>query len=233
MNDPRFDSLFPPDVAFVWQGQAMEPPPELLLEEEAVLGPRPAPRRRRDFAMGRACARAAVARLQGLEEFREPLLRSRGRAPRWPAGVVGTITHTAGMAAAAAAHAEAYLGIGLDLERLPRVSPRLMRRVCRPEERAVLESLNETTGRRALGAIFSAKESIFKALNPATGVFLGFQDAELEALPVAEGNEGPFTWRLHRSCGPALPVGFTGKGKLAFRGDCVLTAVWVERPREA
>ncbi|MCH7478107.1 MAG: 4'-phosphopantetheinyl transferase superfamily protein, partial [SAR324 cluster bacterium] len=104
---------------------------------------------------------------------------------------------------------------------------------CRPEEQAVLESLNETTSRRALGAIFSAKESIFKALNPATGVFLAFQDAELESLPVAEGNEGPFTWRLHRSCGPALPVGFVGKGKLAFRGDCVLTAVWVERSREA
>ena len=57
--------------------------------------------RRVEFATGRSCARRALARM-GIREF---VLRSNpvSRAPRWPAGVVGAITHTGGCPAGIAA----------------------------------------------------------------------------------------------------------------------------------
>jgi enterobactin synthetase component D len=156
-----------------------------------------------------------------------PILRGSGRAPRWPEGVVGSITHTAGMAAAAAAHAADYAGVGLDLERVGRASVRLMRRTLRPEERARLEALPEADRGATATIVFCAKESIFKALNPATGIFLGFQDAELERLPPPGAPEGEFRWRLPRGCGRAFPPGFTATGRFVRREGFVLSAVWI------
>lgn len=226
-----FHSLFPADVAFVWS-EALGSTPALLPQERALLGKAASGRRVKDFTLGRHCAREALARLAGDPPGAgaTPVLRAAGRAPLWPAGVVGTITHTGGRAAAAVAAEAGYLGIGLDLERLRRGSPRLARRILRPTERETVHALRDAERDGWVTAIFSAKESIFKALNPATGVFLGFQDAavELESLP--ETGIGAFRWRLHRACGAKLPEGFTGEGRLARRGGHVLTAVWVKQP---
>src|ERR1700761_3617241 len=71
----------------------------LFPDEEALLG-RAVEKRRREFAAGRGCARRALAAL-GLPPA--PLLPGEGGAPRWPDGVVGSITHCAGYAAAAVA----------------------------------------------------------------------------------------------------------------------------------
>ncbi len=226
---PVFSSPFPSGVAFCFLAAGAPATPPLLPAEQALLGGRASARRRADFARGRHCAREALARL-GLPGAREtPLMRGEGRAPRWPEGVVGSITHSGGMAAAAAARAEAYPGIGLDLERIGRSSPRVVARILRPAERAALEPLPPAAQAEAVALVFSAKEAIYKALNPATGVFLGFRDAELEALPPPGAEEGEFRWRLVRGCGAGYPPGFGAAGRFLRRGGYVLAAVWVER----
>src|SRR5690242_12311145 len=53
--------------------------------------------RRKEFATGRACARAALARLGRPSAA---VLRGPGGAPQWPEGVVGSITHCVGYRAA-------------------------------------------------------------------------------------------------------------------------------------
>ncbi|GAB3946415.1 hypothetical protein GCM10027614_39920 [Micromonospora vulcania] len=70
---------------------------ELLAAEQACLGERAVESRRRDFTAGRVCARRAMADL-GLPASAVPAAAD--RAPVWPAGVVGAITHTTGYCAA-------------------------------------------------------------------------------------------------------------------------------------
>ena len=227
-----FPSLFPLNVGFAWCDQSEDPGARLLPEENALLGLTASAKRRRDFTLGRCCARTALARLGHGEPgpAPPPILRGEGRKPRWPPGIVGAITHTGGFAAAAVAADGDYLGIGLDLERLGRRTQRLSRKILRPEERLELEALPAEKRDTQATVIFSAKESIYKALNPATGVYLGFQDARIALSGPPDAAEGALNWRLCKSCGPALPAGFTGEGRYARRGDFVLTAVWVAHP---
>jgi 4'-phosphopantetheinyl transferase EntD len=158
--------------------------------------------------------------------------RAKGRAPQWPPGIVGAITHTGGYAAAAVGRSTNYFGIGLDLERLRRGVPKLARRILRPDEQALLSEQMETERDAYITTVFSAKESIFKALNPATGIYLGFQDAAVELFPLrnqSPGNseDGEFAWTLQKDCGSAIRKGFTGEGRYSRRDNLVLTAVWV------
>src|SRR4051794_10899097 len=64
---------------------------------EDVLVEKAAPKRRREFALGRACARAA---LKGLGHGDAVIGKSANGAPIWPDGIIGSITHTASYAAA-------------------------------------------------------------------------------------------------------------------------------------
>ncbi|MEE8435751.1 MAG: 4'-phosphopantetheinyl transferase superfamily protein, partial [bacterium] len=254
---PAFGSPFPPEIAYCWCAGDQAGAATLLPAEASLLTPGASSKRRREFALGRYCARTALRRLKrtagdgraregeggaedstkdreqalrGRDEAAEPapILRGKGRAPLWPEGVVGSITHSGGMAAAAVADAHRYAGIGLDLERVGRSSGRLMNRILRPEERATLLALPAAWREAAFATVFSVKEGIYKALNPATGVFLGFQDAAIEAPPSLDVSEGDLAWRLYRACGGAFPAGFRGQARFSLRGGYVLTAVWVE-----
>lgn len=71
------------------------------------------PTRRREFATVRRCAREALASL-GVPPV--PLLPGRCGAPRWPGGVVGSMTHCDGYRAAAVAPVGTVAGLGIDAE---------------------------------------------------------------------------------------------------------------------
>ena len=227
-TDPEaWPSPFPEGVGFaVLRAEAAA---SLLPAERALLGPNAAAGRVRDFALGRAAAHQAMAR-QGPTGARlsgEPVLRAGPRMPRWPAGLVGAITHVEGLAAAAVAEAARYHGLGVDLERWREPGEALLRRILRPEERAVL-------GRAAADwftPVFSAKECIYKALFPATGVYLGFQDARIDFPPGADAGAGAgvFDWTLLKEGSAVFPAGYRGQGRYRRQGDLVLTALWIAR----
>jgi 4'-phosphopantetheinyl transferase EntD len=224
MNSP-----FPADIAFVWlEGATGSSRVEALSPGEhtlaAAMG---APRRKEQFALGRACAREALRRL-GAPPPAE-VLRGPGRQPRWPEGYVGSITHSAGRAAAAAAQARAYRGVGIDLERLRQPSAGLLARIARPPERAALEALPPLLLAAALVALFSAKEALYKAANPLTGVYLGFQDAAVRFAPGTawDGAGGDFAWIVLKDCGPGFPSGTGGVGRWLRQGDWVLSGAWL------
>ncbi len=71
--------------------------------------------RRVEFAAGRACARTGLRRL-GIGD--RAILADSRRAPRWPAEVVGSITHCAGFTAAAVALRSEVAMLGIDAERV-------------------------------------------------------------------------------------------------------------------
>ena len=72
------------------------------------------------------------------------------RAPRWPAGVVGSISHAGsvpgGFCGAVVAHSRDFLTLGLDAEVVDGVGPDLWPRVTTPRERDWLE--RQPLGRR-------------------------------------------------------------------------------------
>jgi 4'-phosphopantetheinyl transferase EntD len=150
----------------------------LLPEEEAALG-RVVDKRRREFTIARSCARRALGEL-GFPPT--PILPGPSRQPLWPDAVVGSITHGEGYHAAAVAYKRQVIAIGIDAEVDERLPPGVLDYVAVDEERAWLDGLSatETCWDRVL---FCAKESIFKAVFPVTGHWLGFDDAVVTMEP--------------------------------------------------
>ena len=135
------------------------------------------PQRAREFAAGRRAARDA-ARQAGLALHRLPM--GGDRAPVWPAGITGTISHSDRLCLAIVGLAAAGT-IGLDLEPDAPLAPELWDTLLRPAEIAALPA-GEDAGRTAL-AIFAAKEAAYKAQYPLTRRLFGFHDLEITLSP--------------------------------------------------
>lgn len=173
-------------------------------------------RRLREFSAGREHARAALEQL-GL---RSPgVAVGPGRAPLWPAGFVGSISHAGNLVLAVAAPTTALRAIGVDLEPAVPLDADLVHRVCRPGELERLASPASAAQRAKL--IFSAKESVYKCVAPLTGVFLEFEDVEI----LFDAGTGHFRARGH---GPAtdLIAPATLTGAFAEGGGYWITAAW-------
>ncbi|MEM7411933.1 MAG: 4'-phosphopantetheinyl transferase superfamily protein [Myxococcota bacterium] len=197
------ETLLPEGVAFA--ESEIPDPPEPLHPDETALAEAMGPRRRPEFHAGRACARRALAQL-GVHD--RPVLRGARRAPLWPTGCVGAITHTDAYCAAVAAHDRDWAGVGLDAELRKPLSTRALERICSPEECAHLRALPGTSAEAWGNVVFSAKESLYKAYFPQTEVYLGFRDAALELDP----ERGRFAIRLVNDEVPDLA------GRRAFEG---------------
>ncbi|MEV2250858.1 4'-phosphopantetheinyl transferase superfamily protein [Streptomyces sp. NPDC050147] len=183
--------LLPPAVA---AEEAFEDPPgppsDHLLPPEADVISRAIPRRQREFATVRLCARRAMSTL-GVGPV--PLLPDRHRAPQWPHGLVGSMTHCDGYRAAAVAPSGQVAGIGIDAEPNLPLPAGVLNAIALGPERAQVEALllrvPEVRWDRML---FSAKETVFKVWHPLTRRQLGFDQALIELEP----ETGTFTARL-------------------------------------
>ncbi len=149
----------------------------LLLPAEAACLGRAVQKRVQEFAAGRLCARRALAQF-GIEGF---ALRVRGdRRPDWPAGMVGSITHTQGLCAAVAAEARHFAGLGIDSEIVGDVRADIWPRICVPREIDWLRSLGAAEQERAATLIFAVKEAFYKCQYPIVEEFLSFHDLWIE-----------------------------------------------------
>ncbi|MBE0366556.1 4'-phosphopantetheinyl transferase family protein [Pseudoalteromonas aurantia] len=141
-------------------------------------------KRRAEFLAGRICAKHTLEKA-GVRNF--PLLSGEDRAPIWPSHITGSITHTRHIAMAVTTSNSDVLGIGIDIERLmdAEQEQKLKSQILHPAESAIFSRLNEHTN-HPLTLIFSAKESIFKALYPSVGKFFGFEAAKLVTFTANE-----------------------------------------------
>lgn len=180
-----------------------DPPSVELFPQEAELVAKAVDKRRREFATVRLCARNALARLGHPPGPILPLMEGPAwaqRAPRWPDGVVGSMTHCDGYRAAAVAPASAVASVGVDAEPNAPVPDGVREMVTRPEERLVLDRLAVSHPAVAWDRLlFSAKESVFKAWFPLTGRWLDFEDCVITPDP----ERGTFTGAL-RVPGPVV-----------------------------
>jgi 4'-phosphopantetheinyl transferase EntD len=197
---------------------------DLLPEEAAALSERAVESRRREFTAGRVCARRALERL-GVRG--RGLATAKNRAPIWPEGTTGSITHTKGYCAAAVAHRRDVLAVGIDAERRTILPANVRSSICLPEELAWCAGRPDEDWWPAVH--FSAKEVVYKLWSPLMGTWLDFHDARL-TLDVARGEfEARITpEKLAKS--PGAPPVF--RGRFHVTPDLVRSAgVIGERPR--
>jgi 4'-phosphopantetheinyl transferase EntD len=101
--------------------------------------------------------------------------RSASGAPHWPAGVTGSFAHDARIAVAAVAMSRDVAALGIDVEPAEVLPPELLDLVATPHERRRLDD-DPYRGR----LLFTAKETVYKAVYPLDGIFLEFHDIEVD-----------------------------------------------------
>lgn len=187
-------------------------------EEEARQMKHAGTKRRNEFIVGRRCARSALKQM-GIQPC--ALVAGEDRVPQWPAGTVGSISHSVSLCCAVAARTSAIECLGIDLEMTTRISPGVIERVTHPAE---VEFVN---GDAALGSlIFSAKEAFFKAQFPKWGIWPAFRDVAFQVHPsssqltVVDVSDGLRTEL--RSAVPRMQF------RYAFFDNYVLTLCWLE-----
>lgn len=182
---------------------------------------RAAPKRQAEFLAGRLCAREALYRLMG--EAHIPAV-AESRAPAWPSGWVGSITHSGDLAAALVAPSRDCRGLGLDAENVLGVqrAERLASQILTPSERNWLARLPSEQRGQFVTLVFSLKESLFKALFPLVGVRFYFQDAELTAW---NRETQQASLQLLKTLAPAWPAGSHLQGQYALLENYLLSMV--------
>ncbi|MFF3612230.1 4'-phosphopantetheinyl transferase [Streptomyces sp. NPDC002580] len=202
----------------------------ILHPEERAVVARAVEKRRREFAVVRGCARRAMEKL-GVPPG--PVLPGDRGAPQWPAGLIGSMTHCEGYAAAALAHATDLASVGIDAEPHLALPEDVLGAVALPGEASRLDRLGTLTPAVHWDRLlFSAKESVYKAWFPLTGRWLDFSEADIDFSTGrtlgAPGLSGGFRARLLVP-GPVLdgvPVQVFD-GSWTVRRGLVATAVTV------
>jgi 4'-phosphopantetheinyl transferase EntD len=201
-------ALFPAGVVAADLGEAA--PRELLSAQELSSVSHCANLRIEQFAAGRLCARRALEAL-GITGF--SLLPAPDRQPLWPVGVTGSITHTAGYAAAVVGRRGVLSSLGIDSEVVAEVHAELWPGIAAPGELARLRALPEAAGRAYAAVLFAAKEAFYKSQFPLTGEWLLFDDVVVEIAADRNGESGRFRVLPQRP----LAIGREVRAELAGR----------------
>jgi enterobactin synthetase component D len=165
-----------------------------------------APVRRAGWVGGRLALRAALAAI-GVDAA-APILATRRGAPALPPGAVGSVSHKSDLAVALAARTGGVPAatLGIDVEVVRPLRQDIARHVLTPDERAALPPAGPARDAAVL-LLFSAKEAIYKALDPWVQRFVSFQEATIVRTPPPQAglvvrlalsrDEGPFAVELH------------------------------------
>ncbi|MDR6935787.1 4'-phosphopantetheinyl transferase superfamily protein [Luteibacter sp. 3190] len=144
---------------------------------------RSVPKRQAEYIAGR---RVALAALKAAGSDATDIAIAPDRAPAWPRGFLGSLSHTDDVAVAVAARAGGDLsGIGIDIERqiAPAVLDSVRELVIDRGERDSLARAAASLGWPVvLTLAFSAKESFYKATAASVGRFFDFAALRILAL---------------------------------------------------
>ena len=198
-----------------------DPPGLAPMPEEEPLIARSVAKRRNEFITVRHCARLALSEL-GFPPV--PILKGEKGEPCWPAGVVGSITHTAGYRGAVVGLAGAVRSLGVDAEPHDVLPDGVLDAISLPAERSEIAAL--PAGLHWDRILFCAKEATYKAWFPLTKRWLGFEDAHITFTVGESGSAGGFESTIlidgDTLSGPPLS---TLTGRWSVDRELVLTAI--------
>ena len=190
------------------------------LPGEAIAVQHAVTKRQQEFAGGRAAARTAMMAL-GLTPGE--ILPQADRSPKWPSGMVGSISHCNTACVSVVARATDMTAIGIDIEEATPLDEALLSLICTPKE---INWLNTQDAHKRLllaKLIFSAKEAAYKCQYPLSRELFGFEGFDLDIDTEAQG----FCATFQRD---AFPFVFadTLSGRYVIENGYVLSAVWIK-----
>ena len=207
--------LFPEGVVVEVATPEMWEAPVYPEEEVSILNA--VPKRRREFAAGRNCARRALA-LLGVQD--RPLPMGMDRDVLWPDGIVGSISHCDDLCAVAVARRDSAAGIGLDIERGGALESGVASLICTPVEQARLKDLPSRPRTSWPKLVFVAKESVYKCVFPLLRTFLEFHEVEIDLSLEAASFEATIRHPCMAKLGHARL-----RGRFVMTGDHVACGV--------
>lgn len=181
-------------------------------------------KRKAEFLAGRVVAKTLLARLGYPDTL--PTMAD-DRAPNWPAGVIGAITHSGNLALCALKKlpesSSGPVGIGIDTETImtPEMAQAVWRGAISAREYDFLHGYSQPFP-QLLTLVFSAKESLFKALYPSVQRYFDFLDAELTEL---DEDSGYFTLQLRVDLTESVIAGMSFSGVSRVDEDGVTTFI--------
>jgi enterobactin synthetase component D len=192
----------------------IELPPELVEAQ---------PLRRLHYAAGRYCAGRAI---DALDPPLPAAIVERGVAgePIWPAGIVGSITHSGAFVSAAVAHRKDASGVGIDTqelitsERMGHVMPAILlaSEIQRARDSALGASVWTTVA-------FCAKEALFKCLYPLVGVRFYYAAADVTSV---DSDARTFSIGLTERLGHGFDAGTTLYGRFELSREYAHAGLW-------
>lgn len=213
-------TLCPPEVE-VAVHRLDEPTPELFAEEQTHVA-EAIEKRVTEFRAGRACARRVMAAV-GVSP--QAVLNGADRAPIWPAGFAGSISHTKRWAAAVgfAVGSGAPRRVGLDVETIKTMSAGVREKIATAGDRAFIEAHPAARRDVLYTTLFAAKEAYYKCQYPETREFVGFHEMSVDAART-DVHEGAAIHSLvlvqQRAIGE-FPAGRAWVVRCASYGECV------------
>ena len=137
-------------------------------------------KRKSEFLAGRYCCKKVLSSV-GIHDFE--IVVGKNRAPQWPTGIKGAISHNSHHAMVAITERTDILGIGIDIESI--MSTKTMNdikdAILRNEEHDLLY-VPQARAVVVCSLIFSIKESFFKAAYPSTGFYFDFDAITVDKI---------------------------------------------------
>lgn len=190
---------------------------EFAFKEEELAVAQSGDYRKREFAAGRFCARAALLKA-GFKAG--PISVDEDGLPKWPDEALAVISHSRGYCAAIASSRSRFRVIGLDLEKTNRLSSAAIERVVHQEEQSFVKD-----DQRLASLLFCAKEAFYKAQYPEWETSANFHDVVLSVDMDAGSAE---IVRMHERF-PQQLRDLAGLIEFRFRffGDFVVCLCWL------
>ncbi|MES1973384.1 MAG: 4'-phosphopantetheinyl transferase superfamily protein [Pseudomonadota bacterium] len=188
-------------------------PAKLMPIEQAWIAAAAEPRKR-EYAAVRELARALLSEFG---QAPQPIPSLPSRAPLFPPGFVGSLSHGADRALAVMARERDLLSIGCDIEPREPLPIGVAGHVLRPSERAALRDFPAWFDR----LVFCAKEAAFKAQHQLSGAFPEFHEIAI----TFDGKGIELLAELCVDAGP-LPYGTRFAGTAFIAESWIATFVW-------
>ncbi len=223
-DEPLFAGMFPRGIEAGAARIRLDIAPRFPIEAKAIAAA--VPSRRAEFLAGRELAREMLSRI-GVAAV--PIPVGHRRMPVWPDGIVGSIAHAGSMCVCAVAPRSRFVALGVDLEPDEALEDAVRPLICTPDElRNTADSLRMSCT-SPLRALFSAKESVFKALFPLTRTELEFHQVELRW----DREHSSFTPTFHNAPEEVAKHAHHLRGAFRATRGWIATAAWLEAPTSA
>jgi enterobactin synthetase component D len=176
--------------------------------------------RKAEFIAGRYCA---VKILNSIGIIKKDIFSNEDGTPNWPTDILGSITHAKNYVSVSISNNPNLLGLGRDSEFI--FSKTLKKEVGSTiVQNGEMDYSKGFSEEEFITFVYSAKESLFKALYPLTKTFFDFDEVEMNGL-----DEKYFKIKLKKPLNKIFRAGQIFKGTYFFEKNLVHTGVDIKK----